>query len=191
MTGAFLRWARCLSRVEDVVAPDRETGAFTQIHFVPPGWGEEILEGKPYRHYHACLMRTILTGRPDPAHVDMYKACREALMACTDAVKPGSTMGDVFGEHARVLDGAGYREQRFEACGYGLGAVFTPVWVEQPMLHAGNPLIIVPNMVIFLHMILVDDDSKRAMTLGHTVIVTETGCEAVSRSSLDLVVNGV
>jgi hypothetical protein len=34
---------------------DRETGAFTQIHFVPPGWGEEILEGKPYRHYHASV----------------------------------------------------------------------------------------------------------------------------------------
>ena len=143
-----------------------------------------------YRHYHACLMRTILTGRSDPAQVDMYQACRDALQACTEAVKPGTSMGAVFDEHARVMDGAGYRDQRLEACGYGLGAVFTPVWVEQPMLYAGNPLIIVPNMVLFLHMILVDDDSKRAMTLGHTVVVTETGCESLSRSSLDLVVNG-
>ena len=144
-----------------------------------------------YRHYHACLMRTILTGRPDPAHVDMYRACLDALLACTEAVRPGASMGAVFDEHGRVLDEAGYRDQRLEACGYGLGAVFTPVWTEQPMFYTGNPMVIVPDMVLFLHMILVDDDSGRAMTLGHTVVVTETGREPLSRSSLDLVVNGV
>lgn len=34
---------------------DEESGAFTNIHYVPPGWGEEILHGKPYRHYHASV----------------------------------------------------------------------------------------------------------------------------------------
>jgi Xaa-Pro dipeptidase len=36
-------------------------------------------------------------------------------------------------------------------------------------------------------MILLDLDDQRAMTLGHTVAVTETGCERLSRSPLDLV----
>ena len=143
-----------------------------------------------FRHYHACLMRTILTGRPDPAHVDMYQACRDALIACTEAVRPGASMGTVFDVHAGVLDESGYRDQRLEACGYGLGAVFTPVWTEQPMFYTGNRMIIVADMVLFLHMILIDDDSGRAMTLGHTVVVTEKGCESLSRASLDLVVNG-
>lgn len=34
---------------------DSETGAFTNIHFVPPGWGEEVVHGKPYRHYHSTV----------------------------------------------------------------------------------------------------------------------------------------
>ena len=28
--------------------------------------------GGTFRHYHSCLMRTILTGRPDPRHVSMH-----------------------------------------------------------------------------------------------------------------------
>ncbi len=144
-----------------------------------------------FRHYHACLMRTILVGAPDPEQVSMYEACRDALLACTEAVKPGATMGSVFDAHARIMDDAGYRDQRLEACGYGLGAVFTPVWVEQPMFYEGNALVIEANMVFFLHMILLDREATRATTLGHTVVVTEDGCEPLSKRPLDLIVNRV
>ena len=34
-----------------------------------------------------------------------------------------------------------------------------------------------------------NSDSGRAMTLGHSVLVTDEGCECLSRSSFDLVVN--
>ena len=34
---------------------DDKTGQFTNIHYVPPGWGDEILKGKPYRHYHQSV----------------------------------------------------------------------------------------------------------------------------------------
>ena len=142
-----------------------------------------------YRRYHACLMRTILVGRPDPRNLEMYKVCLEALAACQQKVRPGNTMGEVFDAQAKVIDDAGYGKHRFNACGYGLGAVYTPLWVDPPMFYKGNPLLIRPNMVFFLHMILPDYDSKRAMTLGHTVLVTENGCEPLSQRSLDLIVN--
>ena len=45
--------------------------------------------GGAYRHYHSCLMRTILTGTPDPKHVAMHAACAEALRACKDACRTG------------------------------------------------------------------------------------------------------
>jgi Xaa-Pro aminopeptidase len=57
-------------------------------------------------------------------------------------------------------------------------------------VYKGNPLVMHPNMVFFLHMILPDYDNKRAMTLGHTVLVTEKGCEPLSHRSLDLIING-
>jgi Xaa-Pro dipeptidase len=37
-------------------------------------------------------------------------------------------------------------------------------------------------------MILMDSGTNHAMCFGHTVVVTETGCEVLSKRSLDLVV---
>ncbi|MBT5845211.1 MAG: phosphoribosylformylglycinamidine synthase subunit PurL, partial [Verrucomicrobiales bacterium] len=54
---------------------------------------------------------------------------------------PGTTLGDVFATHARILDAAGYREHRLNACGYGMGAVYAPVWTDWPMIYEGNPLV--------------------------------------------------
>ena len=42
--------------------------------------------GGAYRHYHSCLMRTILTGEPDPRQVAMHAACAEARPARTPVV---------------------------------------------------------------------------------------------------------
>jgi len=140
------------------------------------------------RRYHAAMMRTLLVGEASPEHRAMHGACHEALLACEDVVRPGATLGEVFATHARVLDRAGYREHRLNACGYGMGAVYAPVWTDWPMIYEGNPLVFEAGHVFFLHMILLDFGSQRAMTLGHTVVVTDTGCERLSRSDLDLVV---
>jgi len=142
-----------------------------------------------YRRYHAAMMRTLLTGRAHPRHVDMHRACLEALHACMDTLRAGVTMGEVFDAHARTLDRAGFESCRFHACGYGMGAVFNPLWVDPPMFYAGNPLAVPAASVFFLHMVVVDSDANRAMTLGQSVLVTEQGCESLSRSSPELVVN--
>ncbi len=140
------------------------------------------------RRYHAAMMRTLLVGEASPEHRAMHGACHEALVACEDVVRPGATLGEVFATHARVLDRAGYREHRLNACGYGMGAVYAPVWTDWPMIYEGNPLAFEAGHVFFLHMILLDFGSQLAMTLGHTVVVTDTGCERLSRSDLGLIV---
>jgi len=144
--------------------------------------------GAAYRHYHACLMRTILTGKPDPRHVVMHSAVTDALNACQKACRPGNTFGDIFDVHANVLDSAGFRQHRLNACGYSLGALYPPTWMDWPMLYAGNPVVLEKNMVIFMHMILLDSDSGLTMSMGETVLVSEARCDRLSRMSHDLVV---
>ena len=141
------------------------------------------------RRYHAAMMRTLLTGRAHPEHVSMHAACADALRACMEAIRPGRPMGEVFAAHARVMGAAGLREHRMNACGYGMGAVYNPLWVDPPMFYEGNPLEMQAGNVFFLHMIVMNSDSGRAMTLGHSVLVTDAGCDCLSRSNLDLVVN--
>ncbi len=142
-----------------------------------------------YRHYHACLMRTLLTGPADPRSRHMHEAAAEALDACRTALRPGRPIGEVFKAHARVLDAAGYRDHRMNACGYSLGATFAPIWMDWPMFYAGNSVEAAPGMVFFIHIILADSDNHLAMTLGETVLVTAEGNERLSTASLDLVVN--
>jgi Xaa-Pro dipeptidase len=141
-----------------------------------------------YRHYHAALMRTIVIGEPQPRHIEMHDACRTALQACEQAMRPGRTAGDVFDVHAMVMDEHGMQPHRLNACGYALGAKFTPSWMDFPMFYHGNPVEIRPSMVFFAHMILMDSDSGTAMTLARTSIVTEAGAEPLSRHPLDLIV---
>ena len=142
-----------------------------------------------YRHYHACLMRTILTGDPTPQHRRMHNACAQALQACKDACRPGATFGDLFNAHAQTLDNAGYSEHKLNACGYSLGALYPPTWMDWPMIYRNNPVVIQPNMVIFMHMILLDWPNKRAMSLGDTIITTPTGNETLTTQPNTLITN--
>lgn len=138
-----------------------------------------------YRHYHACLMRTLRTGPAPARQVELFERAKDALLACEAAMRPGKTVGDVFQAHADTLDAAGLGSYRLNACGYSLGTTFAPNWMDWPMIFAGNPLVLAPGQVFFLHMILFDDDTGLAMTLGRTSLVTEGGSEVLSKAPLE------
>ena len=140
-----------------------------------------------YRHYHAALMRTLIIGKPSKEHERMDAACRSALMACEAVLRPGKTAGDVFDAHARVMDEHGMKAHRYNACGYSLGAKFTPSWMDFPMFFAGNPVKLARNQVFFLHMIVMDSDSGRAFSLGRTYIVGRDKPEPLSKYPLGMI----
>ena len=139
-----------------------------------------------YRHYHAAYMRTVVIGEPMAEHAPMHAAAQDALLACEDALKPGRPMADVFAAHAKTLDAAGYGSARLNACGYSLGAKYSPCWMDTDMFYEGAPQIMAPGMVFFLHMILMDSDTGAAMCLGRSSLITETGAESLSKLSLEM-----
>ena len=142
-----------------------------------------------YKHYHSAMMRTIPIGKANPKHYKMHEACLEALNKCKEKLISGNTVGEVFDEHAKILDNFGYKKSRMNACGYSLGATFSPNWMDvPPMIFANNPLILKPGMVFFIHMILMDSENQLAMNLGETYLVTEKGNERLGKKKLDLVI---
>ena len=141
-----------------------------------------------YKHYHSGMFRTIPIGKANPKHIKMHEACVEALSACENKLKSGNKVGDVFDIHAKVFDRLGYKKYRMNACGYSLGTTFAPTWMDWPMLYTGNPVVLQPGMVFFMHMILMDSEEKLAMNLGETYLVTETGNERLGKQKLDLVI---
>ncbi len=141
-----------------------------------------------YRHYHAAAMDTFVVGTPHSEHVSMHTATVEALLACEEALKPGRPVSEVFDAHARVLDAAGFSEHRLNACGYSMGTTFAPIWMDWPMLYAGNTVVAEPGMVFFIHIIVANSDSGRAMSSGRTSVVTPDGARQINNASLDLIV---
>ena len=118
----------------------------------------------------------------------MHSACSEALSVCEKKLKPGNIAGDIFDAHAEVLDRLGYKTSRMNACGYSLGTTFSPNWMDWPMLYTGNPYIIQPGNVFFMHMILMVNENQLAMNLGETYLVTDQGNERLGKKKLDLVI---
>ena len=141
-----------------------------------------------FRHYHSAMFRTIPIGTADSKHFKMHEACVEALKNCEDKLKSGNKLGEVFDVHAKTFDDLGYNKARMNACGYSLGATFSPNWMDWPMLYTGNPYVIQPGNVFFMHMILMDSDNELAMNLGETYLVTENGNERLGEQKLDLVI---
>ncbi len=141
-----------------------------------------------YRHYHAAMMRTVIVGKPTERHLELYDVCREALEEIEKVLRPGHNFGDVFATHAKVMEDRGLTKHRLNACGYSLGARFTPSWMEREMFYSGNEQNIRADMSLFVHMIIMDSESDTAMTLGHTYLTTEQDPAALSAQSLDLIV---
>ncbi len=141
-----------------------------------------------YRHYHVAFMRTIIIGKPSALHIKMDEVCRAALSEVESALQPGKTAGEVFDAHARVMDAHGMQKHRFNACGYSLGAKFTPSWMDFPMLYCGNEVELSAGMVFFTHMILMDSDLGAAYCLGRTYIIGDKMPEPVSKYPLTMIV---
>jgi len=141
-----------------------------------------------WAHYHAAMMRTLIVGKPRARHLELYEVAREALESCRDAMQVDHPISEIFDAHARVLDDAGLARHRLNACGYSLGASFTPCWMDTPIIYFGNQEIVQPNMVIFLHIIIADSESDTAMTLGQSYISGTAGPKELSRHEIDLIV---
>jgi Xaa-Pro dipeptidase len=141
-----------------------------------------------WAHYHAAMMRTLIVGKPSSRHMELYEAAKAALIAVRDAMVVGQPISTLFDAHARVLDNAGLVLHRLNACGYSLGARFSPTWMDLPMMYAGNETPIEANMVLFAHIIIFDSEAGAAMTLGQSYIMTPKGPESLSRHEIDLIV---
>ena len=142
-----------------------------------------------YLRYNVCIMRTAFIGSPDPRVVETHAATSDAIAAMTDAARPGEPFGAIDDAHRRVFDAAGHASHRFAACGYSLGATYRPSWMDvPPMLYSGNATPARPGMVLFLHAICPNSDTGIATSIGHTILITDTGAEPLSRLPHDMIV---
>ena len=139
--------------------------------------------GLAYRHYHVACMGVVLTGPEiNNRHLKMHKTSVTALDEVQAALRPGTTVGELFNIYKETLEEHGEHDAVLTVAGYTMGAMWPPTWMEEPMIFEGNPLVLEENMTFFTHMILNDRETGLSMAVGETAIVTKDAPEIITHT---------
>jgi Xaa-Pro dipeptidase len=126
--------------------------------------------------YNVCIEHTVVLGKVDPRQQAQHDVACEAMRQVLDAARPGRALGTLDDIHRKVLDEAGFGQERFSACGYALGCTFRPTWMDvPPMIYSGNPLVMEAGMVFFVHIMIPDTRTGLAAGVGQTFVLREDG----------------
>ncbi|WP_158629320.1 M24 family metallopeptidase [Roseitalea porphyridii] len=148
-----------------------------------------FLECSPALHwYHAPLMRTAVLGAPrDPFVEEVAAVGTEAIEAMMQAMKPGVRACEVAEAGARIVDRIRDDILFHDFYGYSVGIGFPPTWIAggSMQITRDNTRPLEAGMTFHFPMTL-----RRLGVFGvgqsRTVVVTETGCEALSALPLGL-----
>ncbi len=134
-----------------------------------------------YNRYVAPIMRCAVLGpKFNPEIKIMADVCLEALNTAIDAIKPGTTSGEVDEACRGVIERAGYYENFRKRTGYSVGCSYPPTLFEQMIdLKMNDPRVLLPGMVFHLPVAL-RKYGEFGVGLSETVLVTETGSEVLT-----------
>ncbi|MGA7613003.1 MAG: Xaa-Pro peptidase family protein [Xanthobacteraceae bacterium] len=135
--------------------------------------------------YLAQICRTLVLGKAIPVQKQAFAIWHEAMEAGIAAVKPGVTAADVARAENDVFRRHGlgeYTTSKYTRVrGHGLG-LSTDV---KPSLLEDVDIVLRPGMTIIVHPNTYHPEAGY-MVLGDVVVVTETGCERLTRTPAQL-----
>lgn len=126
--------------------------------------------------YHAGVMRTISIGTPSKLAIELQEACKAGLKAAIEALKPGSTSGEVDTACRKAIEDTGMSEYFRHRAGYSIGIGFT-TWIDGFSIKPNDPSPIKENMVF--HIVPFLSTGDLAVAISETVLVTSKGGEAL------------
>jgi methionyl aminopeptidase len=148
--------------------------------------------------YHGDTSKMFHVGKTSILAERLCRVARESMLVGIDMVKPGVRLGDIghaIQQHAEIENFSVVREY----CGHGIGTVFHE---EPQVLHYGTPctgMELKPGMTFTLEPMInagkrhvrqlpdgwtvVTKDRSLSAQWEHTILVTETGHEVLTRRS--------
>ncbi|MCY0877528.1 MAG: Xaa-Pro peptidase family protein [Firmicutes bacterium] len=136
-----------------------------------------------YMGYRTCYYRTFAVGSASQAMVDAYKRCRAILDESIAMVKPGVTTAEIVSRWPKAEEFGFPNEEAAFGLQYGHG-VGLSIW-EKPVFSRltslDHPEVLEPGMVFALETYWPASDGWSAARIEEEVVVTETGCEVITR----------
>ena len=144
--------------------------------------------GAHYRRYCCTIGRQLCLGAPTGRMREVHRVAREAGDACMDAMRAGVPATVPHEAAKKVIADAGMDRYRLHMTGYAVGAAFPPSWVEPLVMDSGCPHTLQAGMVIAVEPPLFGLEEGLGVRIIDNVLVTETGCERLSKTTRDLIV---
>jgi len=136
------------------------------------------------RRYHAPAGRLVFIGRAPASAYKMQRICEQAMLNAAQAMGPGVLAGDVYRVWQETIDAAGLQGYSRHHCGYAVGIGFPPSWSGSGTprgLRKGSDMKLAPGMVFHLMSWLLRTGRGDSF-LSDTVVVTDDGCEFLTRA---------
>jgi Xaa-Pro dipeptidase len=137
--------------------------------------------GGVYQHYCSDVTRTFAIGQASLQQHEVYEVVREAQRKAIETVRPGIPVGEVDRAARQVIEAAGYGAYFTHRTGHGLGIEVH----EEPYVHGDNPQLIEPGMVFSIEPGIYLPGAF-GVRIEDIVIVTDDGCECVTKFPKDL-----
>lgn len=136
-------------------------------------------------YYVADLTRTVVLGEASSEQRAIYDIVLEAQLTAIAAVAPGKTGLEVDKVARAFLTAAGYGENFGHGLGHGIGLVVH----ESPRLNTSDETVLQPGMVCTVEP-GVYIPNWGGVRIEDDVVVTDKGCEVLTKSRKDLIVLG-
>jgi len=149
-----------------------------------------------YKGFHTDLNETFYCGTVDKEGQRLVNATRDALDKAIEMCKPGALYRDVGNVISKFIAKEGFSVVR-SYCGHGVGELFhtapsVPHYGKNKavgVMKAGHVFTIEPmiNEGTWHDVLWPDDwtsvtkDGKRSAQFEHTILITETGCEVLTK----------
>ncbi|MEJ0015007.1 MAG: Xaa-Pro peptidase family protein [Acetobacteraceae bacterium] len=146
--------------------------------------------GAAYRRYTKTIGRQFSLGPPSPRLRDIYDVVRAAFDACLAEIRDGVPAIVPHEAACRVIAQAGMDRYRLHTTGYSIGAGVPPSWGEPLNMFGGSKDVLRAGMVVSIEPPVFIAEERIGARIIDNVLVTATGAELLSQTTLDLIVVG-
>ncbi len=132
--------------------------------------------------YCSDMTRTVFMGRPTAGARELYQSVKQAQQAAVEAVRPGTSVGEVDRAARKLLQREGFGRYFTHSTGHGVGLEVH----EAPRVAAGQNELLEPGMVITIEPGAYVP-GKWGVRIEDMVLVTEQGHEVLTPTSKELI----
>ena len=119
---------------------------------------------------------------------EVYQVVRDACDAQIAAIKDGVPASVPHEAAKKVIGDAGMEEGRWHTSGYGIAPGFPPRWSESIQMNGSTDQPLQSGMVLSIEPPVFLPEERLGARIIDNVLVTDTGCEILSKTSRDLTV---